>query len=212
VQAQIASQQAIAQGTAQAKQAADQALLQEKQKQEQQVLMFKAQEDEKERQYKMQEAEQHRQFLQSQEQAKQDAEDRATTMATAIENQALKVQEQLEQFKADQDARMTAVNNEAAMRRDQQKADNDAQLAVLQAALTSQVATLAPEPLDVTGMIQPIIDGMQANTQAMMEQLAKGLSGLHEAHTAPRVARYIKDAAGNNVGVESVITKPGAPA
>jgi len=46
---------------------------------------------------------------------------------------------------------------------------------------------------------------LHENQQALMAQLAQGLSGLHASQSAPRIARYIKDENGNNIGVESII-------
>ena len=114
------------------------------------------------------------------------------------------------------------------------KANSDAALLVLQqlmAAMTptpaaggvegaegSSGAAEAPKAPDLSAVIQPLLQSITDNNatvsaqftqhsqalQAMMGQLSEGMQALHKAHSAPRVARYIKDASGNNIGVESV--------
>jgi len=202
VQAQIAGQQAIAKANADATAALAQAQAAVRAQDEQRALAFKAAEAEKEREFKMQNAEQERMFKQWLEESKQDAADRATTMATAIENQALDTQRRLEQFSALQEERSQKAAAEAQLQRDQLQADNTANLEVLKAFLAQNMAQQTP---DLGAIIQPIIADMQANSAAMMQQLAQGLNALHSSQSAPRVARYIKDEMGNNIGVESVL-------
>ena len=174
IAAQIAGQQAIAKmnnDAAAAKAAADQ---QAKAASEQAAFAYSAQEAEKERAHKIQNSEQERSFKQWQTQAQQDANDRATTLATAIENHALETQRQLAQFEAAQQAQRQAEAAQAALDRDQRKADNEAQFAVLQAMLQAHT----PPPVDVASVVAPIIADMQKNSTAMMEQLASGLAQL----------------------------------
>ena len=205
VKAQIAGQQAIEAAKGQAKATADAQELQVKTQEAQGQLAFQASEAQKDRDLKAQMALQQQQFEQWRIGTQQDADDRATTMATAIEKSAMDAQQRMDLFQEQQQKQRADDAAAAALARDQQRADNEAQLAVLQAVIQQQVASLAPQPIDVAGMIQPIIQEMQGNTQQMMNQLSQGLAGLHASHSAPRVARYIKDANGNNVGVESVI-------
>jgi regulator of PEP synthase PpsR (kinase-PPPase family) len=130
--------------------------------------------------------EQARSFKVWQEEAKQDANDRATTMATAIENHALEVQTRLAQFEAAQTRLRDEAAAQAALERDQRKADNDAQLAVLQAMLQAQTQNMAQaSQLAAADLLGPIIADMQQNSALMMQQLAQGLSGLHTAHSSP---------------------------
>lgn len=175
VQAQLASQQAIAKmnNDASAAIAAQNAAA-------------KAEEAQKDRDAKMTNEEQARSFKTWQEQAKQDANDRATTMATAIENHALEVQTRLAQFEAAQTRLRDEAAAQAALERDQRKADNDAQLAVLQAMLQAQTQNMAQaSQLAAADLLGPIIADMQQNSTLMMQQLAQGLSGLHAAHSSP---------------------------
>lgn len=185
VQAQISGQQVSTQATLQAKSASDTEALKAKQASEQMHLQFKASEAEKDRQAKMTNDEQQRSFEQWKIQTQQDADDRATTMATAIEKNSLDVQKQIEAFQALQQAQRQRDADSAAIERDQRKADNDSQFAVLQAMLQQQAVSAQPLPLDIPAIISPIIADMQRNSSAMMEQLAQGLSGLRVAHSAP---------------------------
>jgi len=202
VQAQIAGQQALAKMNNDAETARAQALQSMKDAADQRVQQLTVVEAEKDRAAKLQNEEQDRSFKQWQEQVKQDANDRATAMATAIENHALDTQKQLSEFQASQKALQDAMAARVALERDQRAADNEAQLLVLKTMLEEQAASVpvAP-PLDLS----PIIAGMQSNTEAMLQQLAQGIAGLHASHSAPRVAKYIRDAEGNVVGVESVV-------
>ena len=194
VQAQIAGQQAIAKLNTEASAAVAA-----------QQAQQRSADAEQERQFKMQNAEQERLFKKWQEESKQDANDRAIAMATAIENSALETQRQLEQFRADQLAQREAEAARTQLQRDQMAADNQANLEVLKAFLTQSMAQMTPQIPDVAGTITPIIAEMQNTTAQMMQQLSQSLAGLHAAQSAPRVARYIKDELGNNIGVESVI-------
>jgi hypothetical protein len=202
VQAQIAGQAAIAQANnaAQMELAKNQAL--QRSQDEEKALQFKAAEQQRALEAKMANDEEERMFKKWQEETKQDANDRATAMATSIEQHALETQRQLAEFNAAQLQQRETEAARAETYRMQLKADNDAQFLVLQTLIQQSAAPQVP---DVAGIIQPIIADMQANSSAMMEQLAQGLSGLHAAHSAPRVARYIKDEMGNNIGVESII-------
>ena len=202
VQAQIAGQQALAKINNDAEAARAQATQAAKDAADQRVQQLTVQEAEKDRAAKLQNEEQDRSFKQWQEQVKQDANDRATAMATAIENHALQTQTQLAEFQASQEALQAAMAARVALERDQRAADNEAQLLVLKTMLEEQAASVpvAP-PLDLS----PIIAGMQSNTEAMLQQLAQGIAGLHASHSAPRVAKYIRDVEGNVVGVESVV-------
>ena len=202
VQAQIAGQQALAQlnNAAQMELAKNQAL--QKSQDEEKALQFKAAEQQRVLEAKMANDEQDRMFKKWQEETKQDANDRATAMATSIEQHALETQRQLAEFNAAQLQLRDAEAARAETYRMQLKADNDAQFLLLQKTLEQATTPKSP---DVGTIIQPIIADMQANSAALLEQLAQGLSGLHAAHSAPRVARYIKDEMGNNIGVESII-------
>jgi len=197
VQAQIASQQAITKMQLDA--AAHTA---------EQNNLFKASEADKARQAEAAKDSLDKQFKQWQEEFKQDANDRATIMATAIEKQAMEMEARLTQFNATQQALREEEAARSQAMRDQLNADNEARMAVLQATLQQiQQAAVQPQP-DLSAMLQPIIADMQQSTAAIVAQLAQGLAGLHAAQSAPRVARYIKDELGNNIGVESVIKGP----
>jgi hypothetical protein len=112
------------------------------------------------------------------------------------------------------------------------KAQSDAALMVLQQLLAGQAAqaeaaTAAGEAAqkapDLAQVIQPLLDSIVQNNKALADQfaaqangtqdalgqLAQGMQALHKAHSAPRVASYIKDANGEVLGVKSSIE--GAP-
>jgi len=196
VQAQIASQQAITKLNSDA--AASLA---------QHQAEVRSADAQAERDFKLQNAEQDRMFKKWQEETKQDANDRATTMATAIENNALATQKQLEVFRADQLAQREAEAHAAGVHRQQLQADNAANLEILRSFLQKQTGTLTRQA--VMPDYSDLIADMQNNTAQMLERLSQnlneGIAALHASHTAPRVARYIKDEMGNNIGVESVV-------
>ena len=211
VQAQLAAQAAQAQQSAQAQQALQAQQLQAQSQDHQATLAAQAQEADKERAFKAQ-MEQNKLAARAQEvQAERDQEDRATTMATAVEHFTAQMQQQMEAQRAQAQADREERAAQAQLQRDQLKADNDANLAILQGMIAAQ----APAPAagegqgttqpDQASALQPLIEAMNQNTQQMMQQLSEGLANVQAAHAAPRVARYIKDANGNNVGVESVI-------
>jgi hypothetical protein len=138
-------------------------------------------------------------------------------MATAIEKQALENQQFLAQFNAQQQALRDADAARAQAERDQTKADNDMRFALLQAALTrvsaptaqvEQVVEDAAAAPDAAALIAPIIENIQTNTAAMMEQVVRSLGDIQAINAMPRIARYIKDANGNNIGVESIVKGP----
>ena len=139
-----------------------------------------------------------------------DQDDRAMAMATAVENHQTENTQQIEAMRlAHRDAN-EAQANAFTLHRDQAKADNDANLVVLQGMLTQMTAQ--QEPVDYTAMMGPVVEAMQTNTTAMLGQLQTGLGAIHAASSAPRIAKYIKDEHGNNVGVQSVpqLPPPGA--
>ncbi len=208
VQAQIASQQLIAKMNADANGVIAQQTAQLKAKSEADAMAFKAAEAEKARQAELAATERDRQFKQWLEESKQDANDRATVMATTIETQALETQKQLEHFRALQEAKSQEHASALQLQRDQMKADNDAQFAILQSMLQQNAAVQAP-PVDIASIIQPAMQDMKNNmNEILVNHLGQGLQVLQAAHTAPRVAKYIKDEMGNNIGVESVIKGP----
>jgi len=204
-QAQMGAQAQAQQATlaAQAQQAQQALMAQAHDKQ--MTLQAQAMEADKDRQHKFQIKQMELEYEARQAAAQADQNDRATVMATSIEKQTLDVQSSLEQFKADVAAQAQARENEALAQRQQMKAEADAQLMVLSETLKSQAASFQQEPIDVAGIVQPIVQEMQTNTLTMLQQLQEGLTSLHETHKAPRIARYIKDELGNNIGVESVV-------
>lgn len=212
-QAQIAAQQELAKIQAEAKVQSDAQTLQFKT----QELQFKAAEAEKDRAAQQTKDTQELQFKHWLEQFKQESNDRATVMATTIENQAIEMQKMLAQFNAEQQAARDAEAARAQLQRDQLKAENDMKFALLQAALSQGApgtgAATGAEPdvsaqPDVAALITPIIENVQLNAAGMMEQMIRSLAELQAANAAPRIARYIKDEFGNNVGVESVTKGP----
>lgn len=204
VSAQITGQQVIAKMNNDAAAALEAQRLAVKQAEQAQIQALTVQEADKDRESKLTNAEQDRSLKQWLESSKLDANDRAASMATAIEKQALDVQERLDSLQAAQDERQRFADQQFELRMQQMQANNTANLEVLKSVLQQSI----PQQQDIGAIIQPIISDMQGATAAMMQQLAQGLAGLHAAHSAPRVARYIKDELGNNVGVESIIKGP----
>ena len=202
VQAQIASQQAIAKMQSDSQVAQANNATQVKAQADQAAMAFKASEAQKDREAKQQSEQMLQAFKQWVEQSKQDANDRATVMATTIEKQAMDMQAQLEQFQADREVYIQHLRDQAQRERDQIKADNDANMLLLQNSLAQVVQR---EQMDMGAVLQPILTTVQSNSEAMMQQLAQSLAGLHAVQTAPRIARYIKDEMGNNIGVESIL-------
>lgn len=138
-------------------------------------------------------------------QGEQDQNDRATATAAALEQRTIESSEQLAQFSAD--VKAADQQREAYINRDQEqmKADNEAQMLVLAELIKEQTRRLQPPPIDLSSVVAPLLQAVQGNAQAMAAQLAEGLSVLHATTKAPRIAKYIRDEAGNTVGVESVV-------
>ena len=134
--------------------------------------------------------------------ATRDQNDRATTMATALEDQQLKSAERIAagnmqaQIERDQAAQQHAL--ELQRLRDTAAAQN---LVLAKGLETGAVVQEGPQLVDV---IQPLIAEMQASNAAMVQRFQEGFQTLHASHRAPRTARYIKDENGKNIGVESV--------
>lgn len=206
VQAQIAGQQAIAKLNSDAQAALEQNKAQFKAAEDDKVRQFKAQQDERDRAAKDERDRQALEFKTWQEQIRQDANDRATTMATAIENQALETQKHLEVFRADQLAQREAEAAKAQEALAQLSADNAANLEVLKTFLQQSMTQIAAP--NITGALTPVIAEMQSGTERMLQHLTESLGAMHAAQNAPRIARYIKDESGNNIGVESIIKGP----
>jgi len=208
VQAQLASQKELAAMQAEAKAKSEAQALQFKM----QELQFQAAEADKDRAAQQAKDSQELQFKHWLEQYKQESNDRATVMATSIENQAIETQKMLAQFNATQQAARDAEAAASQLQRDQLKAENDMRFALMQSVLSRTAAT-APDAVampvaetpDPLALIAPIIEQAQAGTTVMMDQMLKSLADLQLASTAPRVARYIKDEFGNNIGVESIV-------
>lgn len=164
VMAQITGQQALAKINNDAAAALEAAKAAAKVQADTRVEALTVQEAQKDREAKLTNEEQARSFKAWQEQFKQDANDRATTMATAIENHALDMQKQLAQFNAAQQAARDADAAAAQMQRDQFAAEAEARMAVLQSALQQQAAQFAQSQPDVGAIIAPIIADMQSGT------------------------------------------------
>lgn len=188
VQAQLAGQQATTQAQLQTQQAIEKMKLDYASQKDAQA----AQEAGKDRQLKDLINQQETAFNQQKFQAETDQNDRATVMATAIEKQSFDVQERLEQFRADSQAYRDHMANDSLLARQQQKEEADAQFLILQTTLAEQSASL--KPVDVAGIVQPLVQEMQANTQQMLGQLQAGLSALHEERLMPKITRTGKPA------------------
>jgi hypothetical protein len=170
-------------------------------------------EADKERQLKVTMKDHDLQFQQARDDADREQNDRATIAATALEKFSIDNSNTLAQFKADADAARAADAQAAEMLRQQRKEEADAQLVILQAFLAQQAEALAAQNLvttqqaqaDLSGALGPLLEAMQANTQATMAQFAKGFADLHASHKAPRVASFIKGPDGRNIGARSEI-------
>ncbi len=203
IQAQLAGQQAIAQ----AQLAAQQQLEQLRLKADAQKFAAQATEDEKKRQFDTAIKQAEQALEREQFQAEQDQNDRATVMATAVEKQSLDTQTAMAQFAADNKKYSEAVAAQTEASLLQQKADIDAQLLVLGETLKAQAASMQQPPMDPATVLKPIIDEMQVNTQAMLQQLQGEIVALHKTIKAPRIARPVKNSNGDTVAVESVGTE-----
>lgn len=176
VQAQIAGQAAIAKANTEAANALEMNKAAARSQDEAAARQFKAEEDQKERDRKTQHEEQERNLKKWMEESKQDANDRATAMATAIENQALDTQKYLEKFRADQTAMRDSETANTQKQLEQMKADNEANLVVLQAYIQQTMEQMLPPAPDISGIMTPII--------AEIQKLSEGMAGLHAKHNA----------------------------
>ena len=201
VQAKIAGDQAIEQARGQSQQAIRKMELDDAERERQ----FKVSEAALERQTKLlirdkELSEEHLQFM-----AEQEQNERATLAANQLGQRSIESSEQLAQFTADVKAADQQREAQLAERAAQIKTDNEAQMVVLTEMVKAQAARLQPQPLDVQGIVEPLIAAVQANSATMSQQLAQGLEALHASTKSPRIARYIRDEMGNTVGVESVV-------
>jgi hypothetical protein len=194
VTAQIAAQQALQSAQLAAQENIEQAKITAQQAKDQAKRTSDAQDADNERQFKLQTQSAQLAANQAQYQAEQDQNDRATVMATAIEKQTLDMNGRIEQFQADVKARADDANNQAVAYRQQMKADTDAQLLVLGEQLKAQAAQLTLP--DVVSQLAPILQEMQANTQAMMQQLRDDLSAAKQVYPPPVLSARIKPSKG----------------
>lgn len=189
----------------QARGANAQALKQLEQAHDKEMEQIKVAEAEKDRTFKIairdkELAEEHAQW-----QGEQEQNDRATAAATTLEARSIESAEKLAQFSADVKAAEQLREERFAAAQEQFKSQNEKEMMVLSESVKAQVAALQPQPLDVQGIVTPLIQTLQSNSADMASQLAEGLALLHQASKAPRLARYIRDEAGNTIGVESVL-------
>lgn len=206
--AQMAAQAQGQQATLAAQQATTQATLAAQQQTKQMDLQAAAMEADKDRQFQLQMQQAKLAADAAINASDQEQNDRATTMATALEKQSMDMKAAMEQFKVDAAAQAQLRDAEFAAQRQRDKAESDAQILLLKNALdnqSTQIANAQQSPVDQASLIAPLVEAMQANTAQMLEQFQQGLGALHQAHSAPRVARYIKDEMGNNIGVESIV-------
>lgn len=179
-----------------------------------------AQEADKDRQFKAIEAQKDRDNANVQEQAERMANDRAADLASMIERSQQQSEERIALLTAQMERERTALVENNKLMQAEMKAQSDAALLVLKQMLESQATQAPQQPAqDLTGLIQPLLQGLQENsaqlasqfaehsasTQAIMAQLVQGMQAVQQAGSAPRVHQYIKDGAGNNIGVRSVI-------
>ena len=206
--AQMAAQAQTQQAALAAQQQTTQATLAAQQQSKQMDLQASAMEADKDRAFKYQVEQMKIAANAAINASDQEQNDRATAMATALEKQSMDMQAAMEQFKADAAAQAQMRDAEFAAQRQRDKAESDAQILLLKNALDNQSAQIAnaqQSPVDQASLIAPLVEAMQANTAQMLQQFQDGLGALHQAHSAPRVARYIKDEMGNNIGVESIV-------
>lgn len=138
-----------------------------------------------------------------------------------FDTQAAQLAAETEQSVSRDETELEHAKLEAKDRSEMRKAASDANLVILKGLVDAQSAKTAapgvspgarfaktgpgPGAPDMATMLTPLIQAMQQNTQMLLSHFTQGMADLHAAHTAPRTARYIKDANGNNIGVESVI-------
>lgn len=187
-------------------------------------LAAQSQEAEKDRKFKADQAEKDRVNANQQEDAERAANDRAASLATMVENAQQQSEERIANLTAQMERERTALVESNKLMQAEMKAQTDAALLVLkqmladQSTQTAQTAQATPQ-VDLATIIQPLMQGLQENsvqlasqfaehsaaTQAVMAQLSAGMQAVQQASAAPRVHKYIKDNAGNNIGVHSVI-------
>jgi hypothetical protein len=183
-------------------------------------LSFKSQEAEKERRSKLELRQ-----LELNAEAANNEQDRALTQSTAV------LAANIEKMQADNDSRIAQLT---LMVQDKQvksgeenkriladmKARSDQALAVLQSMLAKQEesAEAASKP-DINSVITSLLESVQENAQQLaqhmseqnemssqtLSEIAEGMKSLHKAHSAPRIAQYIRDPSGNVLGVKSTI-------
>ena len=198
VQAQIAGQQALETVRAQSSQALEQMRLAS----DAQKAAAQAQSDDKEREFKQALKNLELDYEREADGQKIDQNDRATTMATALEKAQLDSAERIATNNALAQVQRDIEANEQAITLQRMRDATAAQNLVLAKALeTGAVVQEGPQLIDI---VQPLIAEMQASNAAMLGQFQEGFQALNASHRAPRTARYIKDENGRNIGVESV--------
>lgn len=192
-------------------------------------IAAKAADSAEERKFKLQ-LQQNELAAQKQEaDADREANKQATMFATQIEKLQMDIEHRTEVMnrRFEEQAQRNAEAQQVLIAN--MKANSDASLLVLKQLLADQAAAqaaqateqaetakaaaeAAPKAPDITELLQPLLEGIQLNAQQTVQQLAQhsatlteGLQALHKASIAPRVAMYVKDENGNNVGVKSTI-------
>jgi hypothetical protein len=220
--ATLAAQTQMAMQKGQAEQQALQITTMENQKKFQAELAWKSQEADKERAFKIQIRQ-----MEIAAESESKERDRQLTQGTAM------LAANIEKMQAENENRMAnltlMVQNQQIESGEENKrvladmkAQSDQALVVLKAMLEDQAESTkvqeAAKP-DLTAIITPLLERVQSSSDqlakfmaeqsqasnGMMGQIAEGMQAIHKAHSAPRIAQYVRDPLGNVLGVKSTI-------
>jgi hypothetical protein len=205
--------------------------LQSEQKKFQLTMQSDEQKWQAELNYKAQEADKERLFQLEKRQMELDSEERMQALDRQLTQGTAVLAANIEKMQAENENRIAEltlmVQNQQMESGEENKrvlADmktrSDQALAVLQAMLKKQTedAEGSSKP-DMNAVITTLLESVQENAQQLaeymsqqsqvshktMSQIAEGMQSLHKAHSAPRVAQYIRDPMGNVLGVKSTI-------
>lgn len=175
---------------------------------------FKAQAQQNEQAFKAQEAQLDRQAQDARAAADRDANRQASQLATMLENMQIQSDERIAQFAE----HMASERTNLAEKNKIFLAEMNSQTQALLVVLKEMMAQMSAQP-GVEQYITPLLDGMNTNSQALMQQfaehgtvlqqglgqLAGGMQQLHNTMAAPRTVKHIRDGNGDSIGVETSI-------
>jgi hypothetical protein len=182
-------------------------------------LQADAQENDKGRKFKAEQASSQQALDMALEKMEQDANRRATDMATMVERMEQEGAERMATLSARLDQQKTQLVEDNKLFLAEMNNQNAAALEVLKTALTQQAAAMP----DISAVIQPMLVSLQENAAVLQQQFEQHGQGTMQALMAvaqsmqamqpkpSRGHRLVKDPNGNTIGIEPVPDEPVPP-